>query len=80
MKNSLRKVKKYALSYYMLWRFGKIQAITTEKMGYMEMERKYVARGQIIGWWCYGNYDPNGAYKGQELCSFCFDESISEVM
>ena len=50
---------------YLYLRFGRITSKVEERLeGVVSQECFYGRNGKVIGFWAYGNYDPNLPYKG----------------
>jgi len=62
MKKIINIIKK--LWYLLL--YGRITYTVMDDINGMVCEEKYVDRyGNIVGYWAYGNFDPNLPYQGQ---------------
>jgi hypothetical protein len=50
---------------YLYLRFGKITARVVDRIDYVPCEIQYFnSKGETIGYWAYGCFDPNFPYRG----------------
>jgi len=52
--------------FYLWLRFGTITCKVVDTINGLPCEKAYYGRrGKLIGYWAYGNFDPEAPYQGQ---------------